>query len=256
VTSLQEIQEEYDKSMALILQELEVLEVKRLTVLKDQNQRFSQSHDFLKSAIEQMAVLLKEGVSTVKIEQDIQDFIKTNVSGKTPTPHVQYQPQASETIGHMVDGKSSSSNSSSLYSTINKTPPMMNTTTTHTTPPPTAPTTNTHVTSTTTSSTVNTPKSSPFKEIKKPGPPPQPNEAQEWYARALYEFESDEPDDLPFPVDAVLKLLQWSDTDDWWQGELNGKRGMFPKNYVEKSLGPPKKTTTTTTTTQWKNLKR
>jgi len=34
VTSLQEIQEEYDKTMALILQELEVLEVKRLTVLK------------------------------------------------------------------------------------------------------------------------------------------------------------------------------------------------------------------------------
>jgi len=181
-----------------------------------------------------MAVLLKEGVLAVKLDQDIQDFIKANVTGKTPPAHVQYQPQASEIIGHMVDGKSSSSNNS-LYQSTNKPPTGFTNTTTTTTTAPTAPPLTTASTS-----TVNTPKSSPLKpEIKKAGPPA--NEAQEWYARALYDFESEEPDDLPFPVDAVIKLLQWSDTDDWWQGELNVKRGMFPKNYVEKSLGPPKK---------------
>jgi len=220
----------------VVLQELEVLEIKRLTVLKEQNQRFSQSHDFLKSAIEQMAVLLKEGVSAAKLEQDIQDFIKSSVTGKSPPPHVAYQPQPSEIIGHMAEVKSPpppSSSSMHLTQTISKPPP------------PTTINTNTNTFNPMNPASNNTPKASPIKtttEIKKPPPPPAAhNEPQEWYARALYDFESDEPDDLPFVVDAVIKILQMSDTDDWWQGELNGRRGMFPKNYVEKSLGPPKK---------------
>lgn len=63
------------------------------------------------------------------------------------------------------------------------------------------------------------------------------------YAEALYDFMSDEPDDLPLVVGDVLKLTTCPPDEDWWSGELvsTGRAGMFPQTYVKKIDAPVEK---------------
>ncbi|KAJ2615561.1 BAR adaptor protein Hob1 [Coemansia sp. RSA 1365] len=52
--------------------------------------------------------------------------------------------------------------------------------------------------------------------------------------RALYDFSSAEKGDLNFREGQVFKLIKRTpDVDDWWTGEIDGRVGVFPGNYVE-----------------------
>jgi hypothetical protein len=87
------------------------------------------------------------------------------------------------------------------------------------------------------------------------------NKKNEKFALALYDFESEEPSDLPFKANERIKIVDQSDPNWYvcrvrifvfppfplgdprslrclrsslrWRGELNGKQGSFPANYVE-----------------------
>ncbi|KAG0376640.1 ESCRT-0 subunit protein hse1 [Mortierella sp. AD032] len=50
--------------------------------------------------------------------------------------------------------------------------------------------------------------------------------------RALYDFEPTESGELGFQKDDVIVVLATS-YQDWWKGELFGRQGIFPVNYVE-----------------------
>ncbi|XP_060784799.1 nostrin [Neoarius graeffei] len=50
--------------------------------------------------------------------------------------------------------------------------------------------------------------------------------------KALYDFSSEKKDELNMKEGDLLNILQ-KDNSGWWYGELNGKRGHFPYNYVE-----------------------
>ncbi|KAJ5257434.1 hypothetical protein N7524_008990 [Penicillium chrysogenum] len=50
-------------------------------------------------------------------------------------------------------------------------------------------------------------------------------------ATALYDYEAAEDNEIGFPEDAKISNVEFPD-DDWWLGEYNGKRGLFPANYV------------------------
>jgi hypothetical protein len=50
--------------------------------------------------------------------------------------------------------------------------------------------------------------------------------------RALYDFIGTSPDDLSFKAGDEIRLLDTS--LEWWRGELNGRVGMLPKNFVER----------------------
>ncbi|KAG0370233.1 ESCRT-0 subunit protein hse1, partial [Gamsiella multidivaricata] len=50
--------------------------------------------------------------------------------------------------------------------------------------------------------------------------------------RALYDFEPTESGELGFQKDDVIVVLATS-YQDWWKGELYGRQGIFPVNYVE-----------------------
>jgi len=58
-------------------------------------------------------------------------------------------------------------------------------------------------------------------------------------AVALYDFDANEADDLGFKAGATIRLTMCSDAEDWWQGEINGKTGIFPKAYVQKQGAAP-----------------
>lgn len=50
--------------------------------------------------------------------------------------------------------------------------------------------------------------------------------------RALYNYDATEDSELSFKANERLVVLQ-KDDSGWWQGELNGRVGMFPSNFVE-----------------------
>lgn len=55
-------------------------------------------------------------------------------------------------------------------------------------------------------------------------------------AIALYTFSGEESGDLSFRKGDVIHVTAKSDSqDDWWTGELDGRTGIFPANYVELS---------------------
>jgi len=49
---------------------------------------------------------------------------------------------------------------------------------------------------------------------------------------AIYDYERDKEDELTFNENAVIFVIKKND-DGWWEGVLNGARGLFPGNYVE-----------------------
>ncbi|KAJ9654771.1 hypothetical protein H2198_006210 [Neophaeococcomyces mojaviensis] len=70
---------------------------------------------------------------------------------------------------------------------------------------------------------------------KKPPPPPPRIPSHHYqFVTALYDFGGQGQGDLAFKEGDKIKVLKKTDsTDDWWQGELRGIKGMFPANYVQ-----------------------
>ncbi|KAF4625979.1 hypothetical protein G7Y89_g12184 [Cudoniella acicularis] len=72
---------------------------------------------------------------------------------------------------------------------------------------------------------------------KKPPPPPPKRIGSQnsgIFATALYSFDGQSQGDLSFREGDQIKVIKKTDsTDDWWDGELRGKRGTFPANYCK-----------------------
>jgi len=69
-------------------------------------------------------------------------------------------------------------------------------------------------------------------EASRPRPPPpaRPGPAVE-RCRALYDFTAEDNTELPLRKGDVINIIKKG--QDWWEGECNGRRGLFPGNYVE-----------------------
>ena len=50
--------------------------------------------------------------------------------------------------------------------------------------------------------------------------------------RALYAYAATQDDELGFEAGDLITVVN-KDKEEWWSGELNGKTGVFPANYVE-----------------------
>jgi len=51
-------------------------------------------------------------------------------------------------------------------------------------------------------------------------------------ARALYDYQAQEENELTFDPDDIITHIDQID-EGWWQGNFNGNSGLFPANYVE-----------------------
>ncbi|KAL9097553.1 MAG: hypothetical protein Q9165_000449 [Trypethelium subeluteriae] len=68
-----------------------------------------------------------------------------------------------------------------------------------------------------------------------PPPPPPPKRAPSMsnWATALYDFDGQGEGDLIFREGDRIRIVEKTGSvDDWWEGELRGKQGPFPANYV------------------------
>jgi len=60
-------------------------------------------------------------------------------------------------------------------------------------------------------------------------PPPKSKGPQ---CKALYNYTAQEGDELTLRKGDIITIIK--EHPDWWEGELNGKVGVFPANYVQK----------------------
>nr|ACO10542.1 Osteoclast-stimulating factor 1 [Caligus rogercresseyi] len=51
------------------------------------------------------------------------------------------------------------------------------------------------------------------------------------FKRALFAFESSEPDELCFKEGDLLYIIDWKSNPDWWTAKLKDKKGLVPANY-------------------------
>ncbi|CAK9304499.1 unnamed protein product [Gordionus sp. m RMFG-2023] len=49
---------------------------------------------------------------------------------------------------------------------------------------------------------------------------------------ALYDYQMEKEDELSFKENETIYVVKKNE-DGWWEGLLDGKRGLFPGNYVE-----------------------
>ena len=64
--------------------------------------------------------------------------------------------------------------------------------------------------------------------------PPTPTKQVQTHGTvtALYDYDATEPGELTFKEGDVITVFD--NSGDWWTGELNGVKGVFPSNYVQK----------------------
>ncbi|KAM8931036.1 LOW QUALITY PROTEIN: neutrophil cytosol factor 2 [Pelodytes ibericus] len=68
-------------------------------------------------------------------------------------------------------------------------------------------------------------------EVDNPSSAPA-GEKMEVLVTALFDYEDSQPEDLPFTKGTVIKVLS-KVSDDWWEGEYQGKVGIFPSAFVK-----------------------
>eukprot|EP00004_Rigifila_ramosa_P014622 TRINITY_DN333_c0_g1_i4.p1 TRINITY_DN333_c0_g1~~TRINITY_DN333_c0_g1_i4.p1 ORF type:complete len:1268 (-),score=394.04 TRINITY_DN333_c0_g1_i4:35-3772(-) len=66
---------------------------------------------------------------------------------------------------------------------------------------------------------------------KRAAPPPTPSRFPQ--AKVLYDYAPQQPDELALKVGQFVSVLKEND-DGWWEGELEGRKGVFPANFVQK----------------------
>ena len=62
-------------------------------------------------------------------------------------------------------------------------------------------------------------------------PMPAPPAKKQVRAKALYDFNAQDSGELGFKIGDVV--IVHSQNGEWWESEMNGKRGLIPSNYVQ-----------------------
>jgi len=65
-----------------------------------------------------------------------------------------------------------------------------------------------------------------------PPPKAEPPKITGPQCKALYNYSAQEGDELSLKKGDIITIIK--EHPDWWEGELNGKVGVFPANYVQK----------------------
>jgi amphiphysin len=72
---------------------------------------------------------------------------------------------------------------------------------------------------------------------KKKPPPPPPKKIGSFHGEfvtAMYDFEPQSEGDLAFREgDRIRVVKKTASSQDWWEGEVNGRKGSFPANYCK-----------------------
>jgi len=209
VDALRSAEEDFDSQTAILLRKLETAETNRLNNLSNFMQSFAGKHDAIENSLDDVGSRLHKSADEADCKADIQAFINVRCTGAKMEDHVRYEPCRSEVIGHMIQNTE-----------LKNAPPS------EAVPP------------------------SPTAHLRLTGPAvPRASRASVLLGdstvplitasdvtkkcRALYEYQSEDPEDLSFQAGDMITTYSFKEDEDWWVGTLGEKSGIFPKVYVE-----------------------
>lgn len=256
VETLDHCEAEYDTMVLQLLDELEAVEARRLTICKAMFQRYTQHHEFLKHAVDQIQTVSFQVLQATDPELDLRNFIiNTQTGAEGPLAYTAYEYKASavidkhrgfsaEFVGVDTKADSSADVSSSQKGKMSKTSPSATPALLPVSVPSYCPS----------PSPAPYPLTAPMNH--EPEPPGRgrsgsnvrpsstgiplklasaPAYVPSW-AVTTHAYSSEEPTDLSFEIGQRIMLLNAPSNEDWWTGELTGKTGTFPKNRVKTEM--------------------
>ncbi len=244
-----------------LLTEMEQYERIRIEKLMECLKKYIMNLDFVKNSLDQTLIYMNEQLQKVNTDEEILNCIEKYESKGDRPIKVKYIPLISPLVNHNMHLKNKKSSPiKKLHPpTKNKAHPPNNPHPPSNKPPPT----NTTPAAKETYYQAHPPSSKPpleavLKAKLKKGPPPlkknvvekkatppeikinQPivekkeeKKIQVIKAKALYNYISEEAGDLNIHENDIIDLIKFDSKDEWWEGTLNGKTGLFPQTYVE-----------------------
>lgn len=197
IMKLATFQPTWEEKTAAIYQILQVQEEERIEFIKGLLEKFITCLESGAPYMVDACKRMKEITRAIDKKEDISCFIRENQTGSEKPivpPFVPYNKSLSGSSSMAISSSSMSSTSS-----ISSPAPLKS---------------------------VSSPAPAPF---KKPAAAPAAKQKQ---VRALYDYVGADANELDFFVNDIITVLQ-EDDSGWWTGEIDGRRGLFPSNYVE-----------------------
>jgi len=230
----------YDSEMPAILKDLEGMEKQRIKTAQSGLTNFVTAQSTVHPKIKSCTETMNGSIQSINPDNDIQSFISTKKTGRSPPPRTEYCPydpaiQACKTQSSVpspsprsppssmnpVSGSGSHINSSLKSSGSG--PPTGAVPFIRNTPPVPA-------------SGLKSP-ANPGSSFRPPNPAlNKPDNAIK--VRALFNYTGVEDTELSFK-EGDLITVTYKDESGWWEGELAGRVGVFPSNHVDVIGGAP-----------------
>jgi uncharacterized membrane-anchored protein YhcB (DUF1043 family) len=204
----------YHDEMPKILEELQKLEENRLDNMKDWLLGVVTAQETIAPALSSATQNMRKVTEAIDRQADVAGFITTTTTHSVKPPEAKYEPYVSSNDSALMRQGSRMSMSPV---TIKKTEAAPTTTVPNGNPgaAPAAVAAAAPAVATTAAASTAAGASAMRQQV-----------------RALYNYDATEESELSFKANDRLVVLQ-KDDSGWWQGELNGRVGMFPSNFVE-----------------------
>eukprot|EP01117_Protostelium_nocturnum_P011004 TRINITY_DN3994_c0_g1_i1.p1 TRINITY_DN3994_c0_g1~~TRINITY_DN3994_c0_g1_i1.p1 ORF type:complete len:505 (+),score=181.38 TRINITY_DN3994_c0_g1_i1:69-1583(+) len=250
------------KEMPSILSSLERSEGEWIDIIKSEMNNAAEAHIRMSSPVQSNGDRLKQSSQAIDKASDLRTFADRASSGR-PLALATYQSFMDET-GALASAEpkhlsTSSSLNNSGYSSSSSNSYASNTSSSSNNPAPlnlsssfdrSAP-----VGANTSSSNLNANKANPNLARAQPTPfggmlpmnnkmRPKENTKEREKVKAMFDYTATEEGELSFPLGAIITIISQDDSG-WWEGEYQGKVGMFPHNFVQPAdMATPRKGTT------------
>jgi len=242
VVECQQMQGKYEHEVGSMLSQFEDLENRRLVFFQEQIGRFVSAQELVRKFSEHQHIFLSKSHQSIDTKGDVLNFILDTYSGKLPDLHVEYRPKTSDLIPHYADPAAlEESNNHMIAQKAIHEHLLRNagSSTLEALRQTYATNSAAEAGGIAVSSSVTTPglSSSSFIAPASSMPaysPPASSAPTGSTARALYDFQGQEPGDLDFRVDDIITLTLCDPEEEWWQGTIGTRSGTFPRDYVQR----------------------
>jgi len=265
IKDFQAYQKKYEEGLKKILQDFQAMEEKRIQKLKEVEEKMLQSLDSLVSSLQQSTQAYRKSIEQMDYMADVQGFIQQNKTGAIPEAPVEYEPYISQLTGqpaHQADktvtfssptpkktkkgqkknklgkkkvkkdkdkDKDKEDGASITVTPVSQTPPPVSTR-----DPRSGSEGTVNLVITQKPAGNAEPIAEPHEGVAALDKKEESRDKTIVKAKALYDYPAADDTEISFKVDDIITVTRNDDSiPGWMEGEVNGKRGLFPGNYVE-----------------------
>jgi len=228
--ALVKMDETYYVKLGELMHSLEVLDRKRLHATKSVLMRYHNMQLELAQMIMSECDTMRQAFDQISADTEIRTFVSNTRSGASPPAVEPFEPYVMGGGSGSGSGSGHSTPVSSRPQSFNNTPTIGSPSSVSSTQTPVSPTLIPPPVLSPTIEPVylnNTPP--PFVSTSAPAPSSQSSGEM---VRALYDYDPTEQGELSFKENDILVVLD-KNPDGWWFGEMDGRKGLFPSNFVE-----------------------